>query len=104
MIGNEDDDTLLMLWRYRFATDQWGYELLGGLVEEGEEPAATAKREAEEESGWRLVGEPVPLARFRPMPGLVAAQTDVFMWRGAEQVGEPTDTEEAGRLEWVPLD
>ena len=39
MIVNEDDDTVLMLWRYRFATDQWGYELLGGLVEEGEDPA-----------------------------------------------------------------
>jgi hypothetical protein len=26
------------------------------------------------------------------------------MWRGAEHIGDPTDTEEAGRLEWVPLD
>ena len=52
MIVNEQDDTVLMLWRYRFATDQWGYELLGGLVEEGEDPAATAAREAVEESGW----------------------------------------------------
>src|SRR3954447_8341195 len=26
MIVNEDDDTVLMLWRYRFATDQWGFE------------------------------------------------------------------------------
>jgi hypothetical protein len=34
---------------------------------------------------------------------MMTAQTDVFMWQGAEHVGEPTDTEEAGRLEWVPL-
>jgi hypothetical protein len=26
---------VLMLHRYRFAVDKWGYELLGGLVEEG---------------------------------------------------------------------
>ena len=25
------------------------------------------------------------------------------MWRQAERVGEPTETEEVGRLEWVPL-
>jgi hypothetical protein len=38
MIVNEDDDTVLMLWRCRFATDQWGYELLGGLVEKVKTP------------------------------------------------------------------
>jgi 8-oxo-dGTP pyrophosphatase MutT (NUDIX family) len=103
MLVNELNE-VLMLHRYRFAVDQWGYELLGGLVEDGEEPAATAKREAEEESGWRPLGEPTHLASFEPMPGMVTAQTDVFMWRGAERVGEPTDTEEAGRLEWVPLE
>jgi len=30
-----DRDEVLMLWRYRFAVDKWGYELLGGLVDEG---------------------------------------------------------------------
>ena len=96
-------DRALMLWRYRFATDQWGYELLGGLVEAGEQAATTAAREAAEESGWRPVGEPEHLVTFQPLPGQVTAQTDVYLWREAEQVGESTDTEEAGRVEWVPL-
>ena len=103
MIVNEDDDTVLMLWRYRFATDQWGYELLGGLVEEGEDPAATAAREAVEESGWSPVGDPEKLISFEPLPGNVTAPVDVYLWRRAEQIGEPTDTEEVGRLEWVPI-
>ena len=103
MIVDEDDDTALMLWRYRFATDQWGYELLGGLVEEGEDPAATAAREAVEESGWAPVGDPEKLISFEPLPGNVTAPVDVYLWRRAEQIGEPTDTEEVGRLEWVPL-
>jgi ADP-ribose pyrophosphatase len=103
IVVNERDE-VLMLYRYRFAVDQWGYELLGGLVDDGEEPAETARRECEEESGWRPVGEPTHLASFEPMPGMVTARTDIYLWPGAEQVGEPTDTEEAGRLEWVPLD
>lgn len=98
-----DHDEALMLWRYRFATDQWGYELLGGIVDDGESPAATAAREAEEESGWRPVGEPEWLVGFEPLPGMVTAGVEVFLWRGAEPVGEPTDAEEAGRIEWVPL-
>lgn len=102
LMVNEADE-VLMLWRYRFATEQWGYELLGGLVDEGEESAATAAREAAEESGWAPVGPPERLVGFEPLPGNVTAPTDVFLWREFERLGEPTDAEEAGRVEWVPL-
>jgi len=99
----DERDQVLMLWRYRFPTNQWGYELLGGLVEEGEEPADTAAREIREETGWAPVGEPEHLIGFEPLPGQVTAPVDVYLWRKADKVGEPTDTEEVGRIEWVPL-
>jgi ADP-ribose pyrophosphatase len=99
----DDQNRALMLWRYRFVTDQWGYELLGGMVDGGEDAAETAAREAEEESGWHPVGKPEHLVSFEPLPGQVTAPVDVFLWRGAERIGEPTDTEEVGRVEWVPL-
>jgi hypothetical protein len=41
--------------------------------------------------------------RFEPLPGQLTAPVAAFLWRRAERVGEPTDLEEAGRLEWVPL-
>jgi len=99
----DDQDRVLMSWRYRFVTEQWGYELLGGMVDAGDSAAGTAAREAEEESGWRPVGKPERLVSFEPLPGQVTAPVDVFLWRGAELIGEPTDTEEVGRVEWVPL-
>ncbi len=65
----DDQDRALMSWRYRFVTEQWGYELLGGMVERADEDAAgTAAREAEEESGWRPVGEPEQSGEFRAAP------------------------------------
>jgi len=94
-------ERILMLWRYRFAVDRFGYELLGGIVEPGEDPVQAAAREAEEESGWRPVGPPEHLTRFEPMPGMINGPVDVYLWRAAEKVGEPTDREEAGRVEWV---
>lgn len=99
----DDRDRVLMLWRYRFIIERWGYELLGGMVDEGQDAAATAAREAEEESGWRPLGKPEHLVSFEPLPGQVTAPVDVFLWRGAERIGEPTDTEEVGRVEWVAL-
>lgn len=99
----DDRDRVLMLWRYRFVTEQWGYELLGGLVDDGEDAAVTAAREAAEESGWQPVGEPEHLVSFEPLPGQVTAGIDIYLWRAAERIGEPTDTEEVGEVEWVAL-
>jgi len=98
-----DADEILMVRRHRFATDEWGYELLGGLVEAGEEPARAAAREALEESGWAPSGPPAHLAHFQPLPGMVDAPMDVYLWREFEKVGEPSDAEEAGELRWVSL-
>ncbi|MCI3932142.1 NUDIX domain-containing protein [Streptomyces sp. AN091965] len=98
----DDQDRVLMLWRYRFVPDQWGWELPGGIVDEGEDAHACATREVEEETGWR----PVALEHvvtYQPMVGMVDSPHEIFVAHGAEQIGEPTDAEEAGRVEWVPL-
>jgi 8-oxo-dGTP pyrophosphatase MutT (NUDIX family) len=70
LLLNEETDEVLMLWRYRFATDQWGHELLGGRVDEDEESAATAAREAPEESGLApVVSAPEDLISFEAPSG-----------------------------------
>jgi 8-oxo-dGDP phosphatase len=98
----DDDDQVLMLWRHRFATDEWGWELPGGILDPGESPAEAAVREVEEETGWRpLTVE--HLVSFQPMPGMVDTPHDVYLARGAEHIGEPTDREEAARVAWVPM-
>jgi 8-oxo-dGTP pyrophosphatase MutT (NUDIX family) len=98
-----DRNEVLMLHRHRFATDEWGYELLGGLVEAGEDPATTAVREAVEESGFKPIGPPQHLISLQPLPGMVDAPIDIFLWRQFEKVGEPADLEEAGEMRWMPL-
>ncbi|MFJ8002408.1 GntR family transcriptional regulator [Streptomyces sp. NPDC096310] len=98
----DDQDRVLMLWRYRFVPQQWGWELPGGIVDGGEDAKTTAFREVEEETGWR----PTSLdhvVTFQPMVGMVDSPHEIFVGRGAERVGEPTDLEEAGHVEWVPL-
>jgi ADP-ribose pyrophosphatase len=49
------------------------------------------------------VAEPEHLMSFEPLSGQVTAPVDVFVWRAAERIGEPTETEEVGRVEWVAL-
>jgi len=98
----DEADRVLMLWRHRFITQEWGWELPGGIVDPGEDSAATAAREVEEETGWRP--NPLrPMVAFKPMPGLVDTPHEVFIARGATLIGEPTTTDEVGVVDWIPL-
>jgi len=49
------------------------------------------------------VGESERLISFEPLPGQATAPMDIYLWREAERIGEPTDSEEVGRVVWVPL-
>ncbi|MGG7574744.1 NUDIX domain-containing protein [Streptomyces sirii] len=98
----DDQDRVLMLWRYRFVPDQWGWELPGGIVDKGEDAKATALREVEEETGWRP-DSLEHVVTYQPMIGMVDSPHEIFVGRGATRVGDPTDVEEAGHVEWVPL-
>ncbi|WP_174515097.1 NUDIX hydrolase [Streptacidiphilus albus] len=98
---NEDDEVLL-LWRHRFITDTWGWELAAGVVEAGESLEAAAAREMLEETGWR----PGPLKHLltvEPSNGLTDALHHVYWSESAEYVGHPEDDFESERREWVPL-
>ncbi|MFF7452892.1 GntR family transcriptional regulator [Kitasatospora sp. NPDC008115] len=98
----DDQDRVLMLWRYRFVPARFGWELPGGIVDAGEDAAAAAAREVEEETGWRPATVE-HVVTYQPMVGMVDSPHEIFVARGATLVGEPTDAEEAGLIEWIPL-
>ena len=93
---------VLLLWRHRFITDTWGWEIPAGRVDEGESPEGAGSRETLEETGW----QPGPLRRvgaYHPTNGLSDQRFRVFVADGAEEVGPPSDPNEAERVEWLPL-
>ncbi len=98
----DERDRVLLMWRHRFVSDRWGWELPGGVVEDGEDPAETVARELEEETGFRP-GKVEHLVSFQPMVGMLDSPHHLYLVTGAEYVGEPVEKTEAQRLEWVPL-
>lgn len=97
-----DRHEVLLLWRHRFITDTWGWELPAGVVDEGETVEEAAAREMLEETGWR----PGPLHHLitvEPSNGLSDAVHYVYRAEGATYVGEPEDDFESSRREWIPL-
>jgi 8-oxo-dGTP pyrophosphatase MutT (NUDIX family) len=93
---------VLMVWRHRFITDTWGWEVPAGGLDDGESPEQAAARETLEETGWR----PGPLRKlgvYYPSNGRSDERFHVFVADGAVEEGEP-DRTEAERVEWVPVD
>jgi 8-oxo-dGTP pyrophosphatase MutT (NUDIX family) len=96
-------DGLLLLYRHRFITGTWGWEVPAGGVDPGESLVEGAAREVLEETGWR----PGPLTHlhgYHPSNGLCDQRFELFAADGASYVGAPSDPAEASRVEWVPDD
>ena len=97
------DRGVLLLWRHRFITDTWGWELPAGRVDTGETPIEAGARETLEETGW----QPGPLARmftYFPHNGTSDMTFNLFVATSATHVGDPADPDESERVEWVPWD
>ncbi len=92
---------VLLLWRHRFTTDSWGWEIPAGRIDPGERPDAAGHRETLEETGWSA-GPLEHLTTYFPHNGTSDATFHLFRATSAEHVGDPVDTDEAERVEWVP--
>jgi 8-oxo-dGTP pyrophosphatase MutT (NUDIX family) len=101
VVVDDPERGVLLLWRHRFTTDSWGWEIPAGRIDVGETPEVAGRRETLEETGW-APGALEHLTTYFPHNGTSDATFHLFHTESAEHVGDPTDTDEAERVEWVP--
>ena len=77
----------------RFAVGETLWELPAGTLEPGEEPAACAGRELEEETGYRAASVE-GLCTFYTTPGMTDEKMHAFVARGLEHVGQRLEEDE----------
>jgi len=101
VVLDESGEGMLLIWRHRFIIDRWVWELPGGYIDPGEDGPAAAAREVEEETGYRPRAIEHVLT-FQPMTGTADSAHELYLARGADQVGAP-EADETAAVRWMPL-
>ena len=88
-----DRSHIVFVRQYRRAIGRVLLELPAGTLKEGERREACARRELEEETGWRA-GRMKRVGQFYAAPGFMSEQMTLFLARDLTQVGARPDPDE----------
>lgn len=102
IIALTDDDQMVLVHQYRTAIEQVTLEIPAGKLERGEDPAACAARELEEETGYTAdhLGYLCP---FVPAIGYSDEVLHLFLATGLRFVGASPDDDEFINVDVVPV-
>ncbi len=88
-----EDGRILLIRQYRHSVGEFLWELVAGRKEPGETPAAAARRELMEETGYRAK-RLRKLMRVIPTPGFVKEWMWIFAAEGLRQGGAQPEEDE----------
>lgn len=98
-----DEARVLLTRQYRHPVRRIIWDLPAGAMQRGEDPAEAARRELEEETGYRA-GELLRLAYFNQFPGSMNVGTHLFLARGLTWVGQRLDPGEELQVVALPFE
>ena len=102
LVVSDTEGNVLLVWRHRFITQRWSWDVPAGKVAHGEAPADAAVRASVDETGWRP-GPARLLGEYHPSPGISDQRFGIYVASGGERVTQPNPNE-AERVEWIPLE
>lgn len=85
VIAITKEGEMVMIRQYRHGVGRCDYELCAGVIEEGEDPEAAARRELFEETGFGG-GEWIKIAQLAPNPSTQTNWTHSFLAVGVEKI------------------
>lgn len=91
---------IIMIKSYRYTVDDWAWELPAGGFgnKQGLSPADVAREELLEETGYRVDGELIPVARYYNGIGNTHTPAEIFLatdvvWQGTQTLDETEQIE-----------
>lgn len=84
---------MLLVRQHRYGINRWLWEIPAGTVHGRETSASCARRECEEETGWRPT-RIRPLGSFAPTPAFADELVDLFVGTGLRKTSSNPDFDE----------
>ena len=97
------DNKVIMEKQYRYAYDEILYELPAGKLEQGEQPLEAAKREFEEETGYK-VNNIIEYGKMYPTCGYSNEIIYLFLAEGLRKSKRNLDEDEIIDLEYIEIE
>jgi 8-oxo-dGTP pyrophosphatase MutT (NUDIX family) len=101
-VALDGSQRVCLLRQYRYAVDDWLWELPAGKLEPDEPPLGTAQRELREEAGvraahWQRLGSCLS------SPGVLTERVHLFLASGISPADLAHERAEVIEVHWVPL-
>ncbi len=93
VVAQKSEDTILMVEQFRYPVKKTNLELPAGKLEKGEDPFLAAKRELEEETGYKSENWK-SLGYINTTPGFCDERLYLYLATDLEFVGEHPDKDE----------
>ncbi len=81
------DGRILLVRQFRYGTEDFGWEVPGGVLDQGEDPVAGAERELEEETGYRAARCTL-IGSSHPNPAIQKNRCHFFLAHDVELSGQ----------------
>ncbi len=102
MVPLTGDREVLLVRQYRHATGSWILEVPAGKLDSGEEPGSCARRETEEETGYRPA-DLQSLGWIWTTPGFTNEKIWLFLATGLEKTRQNLQGDEDLTVERLPF-
>ena len=101
VIAVTEEDELILVKQYRPAIKEHTLEIPAGLIEKGEDPEIGAKRELEEETGYRA-GKLTKIYEYYTSPGISASKMYIYMATDLVETEQKLDDDEFLEIVKIP--
>jgi ADP-ribose pyrophosphatase len=104
VIAVTTDDRLVMVNQFRYGTDDFSWEIPGGVIDLGEDPVAAGLRELAEETGF-TGGAARLLGTVNPNPAIMSNRCHLVLVEGVSRTQElDWDPDEELEVATLPVD
>ena len=98
-----DNGDIIFVRQYRHPIGEYILEIPAGTLKEGEDPEACARRELEEETGYRA-GELIHLLTIYPSPGYSSERLYLYLARKLEKGNQNLEADEDISIMFLSLE